>query len=505
MSPVSRGRKRPKSSRSGERVIRPAFAEPEPCDCPECAAVEVDLQELVGNLLESGAELLGDIDPVDAEILAAGFLAAAELAGEGLAASLIDDVTPAVAEAGGPEALAILLALSAVAENPAATVAARELAATGVPAPPWAAELAQPIEAGDFRILSDAGGEGSMLLGTFTRAGRSDGFVLAVDHTDCHAATDITLFDGESWVQVVDSIRADARQAGLAFSVERPAPAEFRWQAERALDARAVHDQEDATDEEPEAPEWLGYHPVAMLFRARLRTLPVSSRPPAPHGAGSTPPRAVASLDRPAKLPAKRKKSAGPAPIYRIKVGLRGTKPPIWRRLELPADTGLAALDRIIRTAFGWSGDHMHIFQTPYGDFGVADRELDHRAEGPVTLEQVAPATGDRLRYVYDFGDDWAHDIVVEEALDREAEVAYPRCTGGRRAAPPEDCGGLPGYDDLLDIMADPAHPEHADRLDWLGLDSAAGFRPERFDADAVSHALSQLTASPRAQTTEQP
>jgi hypothetical protein len=148
------------------------------------------------------------------------------------------------------------------------------------------------------------------------------------------------------------------------------------------------------------------------------------------------------------KLPARRKKSDPPAPIYQVKVGLHGAKPPIWRPLELPADTSLADLHHIIQAAFGWEDCHLHAFETAYGTFGVADRELGHRAEAPVTLEQVAPGVGDRLQYTYDFGDNWTHEIVVEKLLDRQP-VAYPRCTAGRRAAPPEDCGGIWGYAEL--------------------------------------------------------
>ena len=134
----------------------------------------------------------------------------------------------------------------------------------------------------------------------------------------------------------------------------------------------------------------------------------------------------------------------------------------------------------------------MHAFETPYGSFGVADAELGHRAEAPVTLEQVAPAVNSRLCYTYDFGDDWEHDIVVEKVLDRGDAVVYPRCTGGRRAAPPDDCGGVWGYAELVEILSDPDHPEHEDRLEWLGLDDA-GFDPDRFDANAVTRALSNL------------
>ena len=101
--------------------------------------------------------------------------------------------------------------------------------------------------------------------------------------------------------------------------------------------------------------------------------------------------------------------------------------------------------------------------------------------------------TGARFRYTYDFGDDWEHDILVEKMFDRDKAATCPRCTGGRRAGPPEDCGGIWGYADLEEILADPNHPEHEDKLEWLGLDDAAGFDPTGFDADAVTHALSRL------------
>lgn len=110
-----------------------------------------------------------------------------------------------------------------------------------------------------------------------------------------------------------------------------------------------------------------------------------------------------------------------------------------------------------------------------------------------MTLEQVAPDAQSKIRYTYDFGDDWEHDILVEKALDRDETASYPRCTGGRRAAPPEDCGGVWGYADLVEALTDPAHPEHGDKLEWLGLDDAAQFDPTGFDATAVTRALSRL------------
>jgi hypothetical protein len=161
--------------------------------------------------------------------------------------------------------------------------------------------------------------------------------------------------------------------------------------------------------------------------------------------------------------------------------------------LLVPADVSLARLHDVIQAAFGWQDSHMHVFETPYGDFGRADRELGHRAEAPVTLEQVAPQAKAKIGYTYDFGDDWAHEIVVEKVLDRNPALTYPCCTGGRRAAPPEDCGGIWGYEELVEILADPQHPEHEERLEWLGLEDATQFDPAAFDPVEVNRALAKL------------
>jgi hypothetical protein len=157
------------------------------------------------------------------------------------------------------------------------------------------------------------------------------------------------------------------------------------------------------------------------------------------------------------------------------------------------ADTSLAVLHSIIQIAFEWDDSHLHAFRTPYGEFGIADPELGLHPEAPVTLEQVASGARSAIRYVYDFGDDWEHDILVEKVLDRDENVSYPRCTGGRRAAPPEDCGGIWGYTDLMEILAEPAHPEHEDRLEWLGLHKAGDFDAASFDAAAITTALSNV------------
>lgn len=179
--------------------------------------------------------------------------------------------------------------------------------------------------------------------------------------------------------------------------------------------------------------------------------------------------------------------------VHKIKITLRDSRPPIWRRLEVPSGITLRELHDVIQTAFGWEDYHMWAFETGRDRYGVADRDLGIRSAASQQLGQVAPHTGDRLRYTYDFGDDWEHDLLIEDVTAPEAGTAYPRCLTGRRACPPEDCGGIWGYDYLIEILADPRHEEHEDRLEWLGLDSADQFDPAAFDAAQVNSALSAL------------
>ncbi|GGV25215.1 hypothetical protein GCM10010277_06070 [Streptomyces longisporoflavus] len=135
--------------------------------------------------------------------------------------------------------------------------------------------------------------------------------------------------------------------------------------------------------------------------------------------------------------------------VLQIKVTLDGIRAPVWRRLQVPADFTLDRLHRVIQDAMGWENCHMHLFETPVGDYGRRDSGLGHRDERRVPLSAVAPSAGDRISYAYDFGDDWVHHIEVEKALPRDPGVTYPRCVTGRRACPPEDCGGPWGYSNL--------------------------------------------------------
>lgn len=409
----------------------------------------------------------------------------------------------------------MLLAIGAVAGgqvSQAASAAAARLVEAGVVRPRWAAELAEPIEVTDCWRLGDSDGLSSVLVCSFRRAGRaSHAAVISVDHLDCGAASEIHLVGADQLHGVLEQMRASGGDLGLEIVTTALDPAELRWQVESAMEARAVHDAErsELGMAEPPGDEGGGpdYRTLAVLMRARISALPAPSRPAGPHGGEHSGPTGLAvsrmlaklagsagdPFDAVAPLPARRAEADPPAPVYRIKIGLRGAKPPIWRRIEVPGDIGLDRLHAVIQIAFDWDDSHLHVFETPYGRFGTADVELGHHDAASVTLEQVAPAERNKIRYSYDFGDDWQHDIVVEKLLAPDLTGACPRCTGGWRAAPPEDCGGIWGYAGLVETLNDPAAPEHAQRLEWLGLDDATDFDPDRFDAEAVTRALANL------------
>jgi hypothetical protein len=157
----------------------------------------------------------------------------------------------------------------------------------------------------------------------------------------------------------------------------------------------------------------------------------------------------------------------------------------------------LDELHLIIQSAFGWAGYHLWVFETPAGDFGLPDHELGIRDAAAHRLDKAAPGPRARLRYIYDFGDDWEHDLVVEAVTETQPDAAYPRCLTGRRACPPEDCGDIWGSEGLLEILADPGHDEHVERLAWLGLDDAGQLDPAAFGVAEVNAALSRLMPPP--------
>jgi hypothetical protein len=183
-------------------------------------------------------------------------------------------------------------------------------------------------------------------------------------------------------------------------------------------------------------------------------------------------------------------------PIYQLKVTLEGSKPPIWRRLQVAEDTTLGELHDIIQVAMGWTDSHLHQFIVGGTYYGLPDPDWDDlhemRDERQFRLDEIAAKEGTKFRYEYDFGDSWLHEVLVEKIMSPAPEEEYPLCVKGRRACPPEDVGGIWGYEEFLEAIRDPKHPEHEEYLEWIG----GPFDPEEFDLDETNEFLHDWLAT---------
>jgi hypothetical protein len=176
--------------------------------------------------------------------------------------------------------------------------------------------------------------------------------------------------------------------------------------------------------------------------------------------------------------------------VYQFKIMLLDTTPVIWRRIQVPDSYTFWDLHVAIQDSMGWLDYHLHEFEV-----------LDPSTRDPVSIglpdadyEEILDCRKQRLSdffsvdnrkavYTYDFGDNWIHDVLLEEILPRDPSIKYPTCIGGERACPPEDVGGVMGYDELVKAMKDKKHPDREDFLDWLGRE----YDPEEFDFRKVS------------------
>ena len=172
-------------------------------------------------------------------------------------------------------------------------------------------------------------------------------------------------------------------------------------------------------------------------------------------------------------------------PLYKLRVTLRDIRPAIWRRLEVPAGLSLIDLLRVLQAAMGWTDSHLHQFIHRGTYYGAPDREfgMPMVSERRTRLQDLLERPKDRLIYEYDFGDSWEHDVVLEDIAEAQPDLRYPRVVAGRRACPPEDVGGFPGYAEFVEAITDPTHDEHESMLTWAG----GHFDPEDFDLIAAN------------------
>lgn len=188
------------------------------------------------------------------------------------------------------------------------------------------------------------------------------------------------------------------------------------------------------------------------------------------------------------------------ATTHHLRIRLLRVNPKVTRDLLVPSNLGLDRLHQVLQVAMGWENAHQHEYivgtlrngrrfgtQAPPSLFGFDGPRT--QSEKRFTLQQIAPTKGSKFLYWYDFGDDWHHEIAVKNVGVLQADFETPHCIDGAGACPPEDCGGQPGYANLLEALSDPNHEDHEELLDWIG----GKFDPAAFDIDAVNDALALL------------
>ena len=410
-------------------------------------------------LLEPGC------DQLDAEMCAAEFIGSIRQAshGEDLVPELLCDLIATAAAHDRAESAVMLRTLAVIGPNESRAASAAAIAArpaAELAGLPWTEELGRPVPGRAFGY-TDIYDEQTSLVLTFAYGRKRHAVVVLIDYLlgggikDCYV------------VDYTESLRAKyrkvARDPELTFT---------DYSLPDAASLLFTSLSRPPCPQEPDQVECVQHNLDLVWARADL---------------------IIGQVLPPAASRQPRKPAAAPRNIHRIKVTLRGVRPPVWRRFEVPSDLSLTRLHDVIQAGFGWQNCHLFVFETPLGRYGIPDPDSGDRSAAHKKLSAVADWPGDIFRYEYDFGDSWEHDILVEAIQPAEPGVRYPRCTAGRRAGPPEDCGGVWGYAHLLSVLASPRHPEHAGRLKWLGLQSPADFDPARFDLAEVNGTLARI------------
>lgn len=183
------------------------------------------------------------------------------------------------------------------------------------------------------------------------------------------------------------------------------------------------------------------------------------------------------------------KEKSMPRQIYQIQVVLNNTKPKIWRRLLVNSDTLLVDFHRIIQTTMGWTNSHLHRFYDGKTDYAPKEFEIeDCKNSRTIKLNTILKKEKSKILYEYDFGDGWNHDIILEKIIRDEVIEQIPRCIKGNGHCPPEDCGGPWGFNELLQVIANPKHEDYESMVEWIG----EKFDPDYFDIEEINQNLKQ-------------
>lgn len=170
-----------------------------------------------------------------------------------------------------------------------------------------------------------------------------------------------------------------------------------------------------------------------------------------------------------------------PDTIATLRIDLLDSDPPIWREVEVPVAMTLKQLHAVVQAAMGWEDAHLW-------EFAVGRERIGSSRAAKLALQALLRPRTTKLTYTYDFGDCWEHQLTLTKPRAADPGVAYPRYVAGEHSAPPEDCGGIPGFYAQLEILADPNHPDHNDAREWFG-----DFDPNHFDDQLIKDRLARI------------
>ncbi len=184
--------------------------------------------------------------------------------------------------------------------------------------------------------------------------------------------------------------------------------------------------------------------------------------------------------------------------VVQLKISLKNSTPPIWRRVLVKSSISFYELHYTIQIAMGWGNYHLYEFKIGDYRIGITDVDFDDPESGSskiivakeITLDEViSNGAFKNFSYEYDFGDGWIHSIVVEKTMPLDPDKYYPVCIKGKLNCPPEDCGGLYGYYNFLEIISNKKHPEYRNMVEWIG----DGFDPTEFEVEDVNAILEDI------------
>jgi len=180
---------------------------------------------------------------------------------------------------------------------------------------------------------------------------------------------------------------------------------------------------------------------------------------------------------------------------YQIQIVLKGSKPKIWRRILVPSELKLSDFHKIIQITMGWTNSHLHQFikdrtfyteRMPDDDTWGEMNNVDYKK---MNISDLLTKEKEKIVYEYDFGDGWEHEVLLEKIITTDEKRLHPECLAGEMSCPPEDCGGIWGYENMLKILKQPDHEEYETYIEWLGED----FDPEDFDLESVNKILKKI------------